>query len=267
MKRRWTWARRATALSFLVLLVLGARPWFPYFKGSTTATTLLEVIPICDPLAALEVWLASKSMEATLLGGALILAFVGILLGPVFCGWACPLGLLLDVNEEIRRRLKRLPAFQSPREIRYAALGLALGFSITAGLPAFQTLSPINFISWVLVFHPGTAHKACILMLLVLALILFLDYFAPRFFCRGLCPLGALYSLLGRFAILKVRPDEKAACPPSCRLCTFHCPMGIEVRRDCIEAGEASIVHPECTRCGACVDQCPNRKLRMGFKR
>ena len=58
--RRWTWMRRSTAAIFLMLLILGCFHWFPWFKGSTTATITLDLMPLADPLAAVEVMLASR---------------------------------------------------------------------------------------------------------------------------------------------------------------------------------------------------------------
>jgi ferredoxin-type protein NapH len=218
---------------------------------------------------------------------------IALVLGPVFCGWACPLGFLLDLNDGIRLRIKRflegikvyLPALDSPREMRYMALGVALGFSAAAGLPAFQTVSPIHLVSRLFVFYPGPAltgdhafmEKLAMVargtaaaggfLLLVLVLIFIIEYLAPRIFCRALCPLGAMYSLLGRFAPLRVQVNDKPACPAGCRRCTTYCPMGIPVKEDFTSAGKQVITRMECTRCGACVDRCPGGVLELGFSR
>jgi ferredoxin-type protein NapH len=291
--RHWTWARRATAMAFLALIILGGREWFPWFTGSTPASTLLDVVPLADPLAALEVLLATGAIESTLLIGAGLLVTASLLLGPVFCGWACPLGFLLDLNDGIRLRLKRflegikvsMPALDSPREMRYMALGVALGFSAAAGLPAFQTVSPIHLVSRLFVFYPEPAlsgdhafmEKLAMIaritiaaggvLLLVLVLIFIIEYAAPRIFCRALCPLGAMYSVLGRFAPLRVRVKDNPGCPAGCRQCTTYCPMGIRVKEDFTTAGKQVITRMECTRCGACIDQCPGGVLELGFGR
>ena len=78
--RRWTWARRVTAGAFLALLVLGALPWFPWVKGSMTATPWFGVVPLVDPLAALEVTLASRTVQlsgAELCPGLVVMTFPG----------------------------------------------------------------------------------------------------------------------------------------------------------------------------------------------
>ncbi len=291
---RWKWARRATALTFIVLMVLGARPWFEWFRGSTTGSRLLEVIPLADPLAAIEVTLASRALHGTMWLGAGILIGACLLLGPVFCGWVCPLGLLLDLNDGLRRRLVRLPGgkrnsrrrergLRVPRVTRYGVLGLVVGFSAVAGLPVFQIVSPINLVAWTLVFFaaPGgeqsewpariaagaqAAVTAAGPLLWFLAGIVLAEYFLPRLWCRSLCPLGALYSLVGRRAPLRVRVNPREAGKSRCEYCAYDCPMGIEVMRDYTLAGKPSIDDPECTRCGECIDTCPRGVLALSFR-
>jgi ferredoxin-type protein NapH len=255
MKRFRTW-HRLTALAFIVLLFLGAQEFFPWFKGSTTATRVFDTVPFADPLAAIEVALASGTLDETLFIGAGLLVAVGLLLGPVFCGWVCPLGLLLDLNQVIRKRVTRRPGGRLPRIVKYAVLGFALAFSLFASLPAFQIVSPINFLSWLLVFNPTESF-----FLSALLVLLFVEYAVPRIWCRALCPLGAFYGLIGRFAWLRIHVDPDHRCPPKCRQCSIHCPMGIAVKEE--YTSRVSIDHPDCTRCGDCVEPCPKVMLRF----
>ena len=93
-----------------------------------------------------------------------------------------------------------------------------------------------------------------------------IDWIWPRLWCRRLCPLGALYGLLGRFAPVGVkvkRSDE--ACKP-CGQCTLHCPLGIRIVEDYVSKEKAGVTHPDCTRCGACLDVCPRGMLVMGVR-
>ena len=267
--RRWTWSRRAVAGTFLALLILGRFDWFPWVKGSMTAMSWFEIVPLVDPLAALEVTLASRTIQWTVVVGAGLLLFSAALLGPVFCGWVCPLGLLLDLNNDVRERLAgflfgrgvRLPTVRVPRHIRFGILTAVLAFSLVAQVPAFQTVSPINLLAWGVIFAQGPG-------LLIVLGILLLEYILPRVWCRALCPLGALYTLVGRAGLLRVRvrvgADEAAKI--SCRECTLHCPMGIGVREDYILVGKPTIDHPQCLRCGNCVDMCTRCALSLGFR-
>ncbi len=266
--RWWTWARRICAGTFLALLVLGQFPWFPWFKGSTTSASLFGTLQLADPLAALEVTLAARRVETSLLLAAGLLVVLYALLGRAFCGWICPLGLLLDLNDGVRRRVRRLleriglrlPELRLPSKTKYFLLGLALGVSLMLSVPAFQIVSPINIFAWAVIFNPGPEW-------LLLIGIVVVEFFSRRLWCRALCPLGALYSLIGRFAPLRVRVNPEQAGAAHCADCTASCPMGIRVMEDYAEPAKPSVSDPECIRCGSCVDACPSGLLRLGVKR
>ena len=72
--------------------------------------------------------------------------------------------------------------------------------------------------------------------------------------CRGLCPGGALYSLLGQPAVMRIRVDE-AHCT-KCRRCEKVCPMGLD---------PTSEPGGECDRCGLCQRECRDDALRYRF--
>jgi ferredoxin-type protein NapH len=261
---RWTLARRTVALAFAALLFLGSREGFIWFRGTTPATTIFDLIPFADPLAALEVTLATRELHSTLLLGALTPLLVALLLGPVFCSWVCPLGLLLDLNQSLKTRLfrrwRRHPWFSLAlrREVRFGLLGLFLGFAAVGRFPLFQILSPINLIASALAFGASIA-------LLIVLLIVAAEWFAPRVWCRSLCPLGALYSLLGHRAPLRIHVHIEERTKRRCRQCTFSCPMGIRVMEEHVVPEHPIPTNPDCTRCGACVDSCPETVLDLGW--
>ncbi|MEW5956873.1 MAG: 4Fe-4S binding protein [Chloroflexota bacterium] len=263
--RRWTWARRATAAAFLLALVLGRFDWFSWLKGSTSATRLLGLLWLADPMAVLEITLATREfMGSLLLAGGVVLLFYA-LLGRAFCGWVCPLGLVLDLNDELRERLRKwlgrrrlkLPDYPLPASTKYWLLGLALGLALGVELPVFQLISPINILARSVIFEPGSG-------LLLIAGLLAAEIFSRRAWCRSLCPLGAFYSLVGCFGLWRVQIDQATETAVPCRLCARSCPMGIPVVDKYIAAGKHSIEAMECTRCGVCVESCPRRTLQMG---
>ncbi len=256
--RKWTWLHRLTTVLFLLALVLGRQAWFPWFKGSLGATQLVGSIPFADPLAALEVILASHSVAQPLLTGLALVVLLYAFLGRVFCAWLCPLGLLLEVVHSLRdrvqghfrRRGKRFPDIHLPKEIKYWLLAFFLLLALLTSLPVFTILSPIHILAWLLIFRMGPE-------IIVLGLILIVDTLSPRGFCRSLCPLGALHSLIGRFSPLRIKISPETRGRLYCHQCTIHCPMGIDLVEDHILPGKPTVQDPECTRCGACVDVCP----------
>lgn len=270
-----TLARRLTAGAFLVLLVLAARGWMPILTGSLTATEWLGVLPLLDPLATIESAVAGRVAIPAAIGGAAILLGVALVMGPVFCGWVCPLGLLLDLNASVRRRAERgwrrlrrrsgarsrgFPAWRLPGWIRPLALGLSVGLSFALALPVFQLVSPINLLTWGVVLGVGGT-----VTLIALGALLAAEWVAPRVWCRSLCPLGGLYTLVGARALLRIRIDPEEAGRP-CRLCSRDCPMGIEVMEEHVLAGRSAVDDPDCTRCGTCVDGCPRGVLALSFR-
>lgn len=264
---RLAWGRRATAVAFLVLLALAGRAEVDWLRGSTTGTEVAGVVPLTDPLAALEVTLATREFGGAILFGAVLLLAFAAVMGPVFCGWVCPVGFLLDLNHAFRHWLQRvlrrhgraLPSWRAPSGTRLVILGAVLGFALVAQLPLFQTVSPIHIAGLAVAFSAGPA-------LLVLAVLAVVEWFVPRLWCRALCPLGETYSLAGRLAPFRVRVTLAEAGKVPCRSCTRHCPMDIPVMEGYALKARRSVDDSRCTRCGACTDACPRGVLHLGFR-
>ena len=102
------------------------------------------------------------------------------------------------------------------------------------------------------------AYKTAWFIGLMLLVILFLNRIRPRFWCRVLCPLGALLALFSRFSILRLEKDQ-AACT-DCTLCSRAC------------QGAASPMpsqtweNTECLLCFNCFDACPEGAISFGFR-
>jgi polyferredoxin len=79
--------------------------------------------------------------------------------------------------------------------------------------------------------------------------------FIYRIFCRFLCPLGAIYGLLNRLSLYRLRRIDRRCT--GCGTCAGACKMGV----DPLKALNSS----ECIRCGGCVEACPKSALIMGF--
>ncbi len=266
--RKWVLWRRLTATIFLTLLILAQFAWFPWFTGTTSGTNILGVVPIIDPLAAIELLVASHSMPTTIILGAGILILAALLLGPIFCGFICPLGLVLDLNQTVRRvfrkrvlrKTNRIAATNAvPEWSRYALLGILIGFALVTSIPLFQALSPINLFVRALVMGSLSG-------LVVVGGIMVLEWFVPRVWCRALCPLGACYSIMGQKAIWRVRINPETAGQIRCEQCQIRCPMGIQIMSGYTLPGHESITHPSCIRCGDCIDVCPNSVLGLRLR-
>ncbi len=260
--RGWTWANRLSKVVFLGLLISGRYLSQEWFQGNTAATRLFGVLHLVDPFGALEVMLASRQIYVDLLIGAGIILILYALLGRVFCGWICPLGLVLDLNEDIRRRfISKRDGKRLPRQIKYIALGMFLLLSLLTKLPVFTMLSPINILTRNILFGIGPE------IAIVVAIIAIDLFVSRRLWCRSLCPLGAFYSLIGRFSFLHIRIRNQGASCTRCAACVIDCPMGINPLKNNVIPGNSIVTDPECTRCGTCLEGCEGGSLHLGVER
>jgi NosR/NirI family transcriptional regulator, nitrous oxide reductase regulator len=81
--------------------------------------------------------------------------------------------------------------------------------------------------------------------------------FIERFFCRYLCPLGAVFAITSKLRVFKIdKPTDKCG---KCRICTNNCPMGIELYKvEKVNSGE-------CINCLRCTEVCPRKNAQSSF--
>ena len=100
-------------------------------------------------------------------------------------------------------------------------------------------------------------YELSILSLFLLLSVLALSWMEPRFFCRKVCPLGALLALTAQFSLLRLHGGS-AQCG-RCSLCRTACPMAaINESRE--------IATAECTLCLNCIDHCPFSRIGYGIR-
>ena len=215
------------------------------------------------PLGALQNAVASSAKRPAFYVVGLLLLF-GLLLGRVVCGWACPFGLVQELLYRIPSpKLKKNRVTRRLTWLKYGILGVfAIGIPLwsalkDAALPAFcKYLCPAGTLEGALglLLHPANADLRDLagplfwFKIAVMAAILIACVFVCRAFCRFLCPLGALYGLLAKLALLGVKLD-RSRCT-DCGACVKVCPMDIRTVGD-----------RECVHCGKCADVCPEKAI------
>jgi polyferredoxin len=92
---------------------------------------------------------------------------------------------------------------------------------------------------------------------LIFVVILALNLRITRFWCRALCPLGALLAITSRWSILGLRKNAEAC--NDCNRCMMHCQGGDD------PSGHAPWHKAECVLCLNCVASCPKQSLSFAF--
>ena len=220
------------------------------------------------PLGALQNALSAMPNKLPLyIAGALLL--MGLALGRLICGFLCPFGLIQELLHKIPgRKIQKGRWSRRLSWLKYAVLAvfvvaLPLWYAYAQGLPvpAFcKYICPAGTLEGglpLLALRPEYRALAGWLFTWKAALcaaILLACVFLYRAFCRFLCPLGAIYSLFSRVALLAFRVDG-GKCD-GCGLCVRRCPMDVE------RVGDR-----ECIQCGSCRQICPRGAIYFGWER
>jgi ferredoxin len=266
--------RRVSQIFFLVVFL-----WFCIAATVGTAWWQWRGWPInwlleLDPLTALATGLATGTLYAGLLW-ALVTVALTLFVGRFFCGFVCPLGAISQFTGWLARRgqdtATRLEANRHRRlqSIKYYVLAflvaLALMGSVQTGLidplPLLYrsvnlTLAPIADQGLNVLSDGPRFYASAWLIGVVLLTVVGLNLVRPRFFCRFICPLGALFGLLSRFTPWRLgKTEDKCG---ECRLCDEYCEGG------CRPSGK--IITGECVLCFNCFDRCPAGRITFAGK-
>jgi uncharacterized protein with FMN-binding domain/ferredoxin len=177
----------------------------------------------------------------------------------------CAFGTMGDAIHHISKKLFKVSFRISERMdrklkyIKYVLLGLIVVGVWGLGTTAFSPASPWNVFGILAAFGEAPdvsyAFTQYTVGFLLLTGIIAASFFIERFFCRYLCPLGTLFSLMSRLRIVKVRkPSDKCG---SCMACTKSCSMGIPMYQyNKISSGE-------CINCYNCLPACPRKNVSV----
>jgi polyferredoxin len=256
----------ALFFSFVVLTTFAKLDQFPALR--LWVSKILEV----DPLVAIATALTTHTIYKGLLWSLLIL-LPTLFIGRFFCGWICPYGALhhfvgwafggLKGKHKIEANRYR-PIFALKYYILLAMLVLAAFGSLQIGLLDPICLVYRSFTGSVLpalnmpvqgIFGDYRLHQGGWFIGALLFFFLAMNLVIPRFFCRVLCPLGALLGFFSRFSWWRIERH--------CDLCgnCNQCPSSCEGACD----PHLNLRKSECFVCFNCIEDCPTRALTFDF--
>jgi polyferredoxin len=260
--------RQVFQIAFVLIdLWIGVRfyQWVRYYEtgGVTPFASRPPGIEGWLPIASLmnlKYWLATGAVpEVHTAGMFLLIAFLAmsVLLRKSFCSWVCPVGTISEWlwqgGRELFGRNLALPRWADLplRSLKYILMGLfvfAVAGMSAEDLRAFMT-SPYGLVADVKMLD--FFRRLSVTAAIVLAALVVLSIPVQNFWCRYLCPYGALLGLVSLVSPARIRRDPETCI--DCAKCAKACPSILPVDR------LITVKSAECTACMACVTVCPAR--------
>ncbi len=210
-------------------------------------------------LMGLKLWIMEGVFDRIHPAGLVIFTaaiIMALVLKKGFCGWICPVGAISDtvwkLGKKIFGRNFSVPRYADYclRSVKYLLMAFFI-YVIILKMPApaiYRFLEndyyKIADVKMLFFFTEMTRTT-----MISLSLLFVLSLFYKNFWCRYLCPYGALLGLLSLMSPLKIRRNEQACI--HCRKCTENCPSLLPVET------LMQVRSPECTGCLTCVSHCP----------
>jgi len=228
---------------------------------------------------------AYESLEYTIAQGLFPILVLGIIyltavtVGRILCGWACPLGMVQDFLSYLPFKKQRITAniASQLRDIKWAVVSFSLLTSILVGYgrikgtitensvgaftdSPFSVISPSGtlfaYIPWMVLWQSNvlaTAGMVGWFKFAVFFAVMVPSLYIPRFFCRYVCPMGALLEPISQFKLLRIHRSSKLSKEEYNKVFNDVCPMGVTLQSEESEF----IDHPSCVHCGKCLTESP----------
>ena len=184
-----------------------------------------------------------------------------IVMGRWFCGWLCAFGAYNDLIYFISKKIFK-SKFKINEKVdsilkyaKYVVLVFIIIISWTMGSRILESTSPWDVFGQIT--DISSIFSSLLIGLIILILITIGAGFIERFFCRYLCPLGAVFSIISKIGIVKIN-KPKADCG-KCRACTVNCSMGLKLYK--VNGARGG----DCINCLKCTEVCPRNNANANI--
>ena len=269
-KKSWfsdgQWVRLLVQIFFLaVILWTGYRfyEFVSYYQSNGIGTAFERppgvegFLPISS-LMGLKYWIISGDFNTIHPAGIVLFSLfviIALLMKKGFCGWICPIGFLSEYLWKAGRKIFG-KNFIFPRwldyplrSVKYLVMLFFVYAVVTMGVEdlkgfLYGSYNKVADVKMLFFFTQMTMLTFWVMVMLIV-----LSLLVKNFWCRYLCPYGALLGFFSLFSPLKVTRDPETCT--GCQECTLACPSNIRVHQ------KQRIRSDECMACMACVDACP----------
>lgn len=275
---RFLLLRRLTQFAVLGLFLLGPLFNIWILRGNYSSSLFLDTVPATDPLIMLQSLVTGYWPQLTVFVGAVIIAVVyAIFAGRLFCSWVCPFNLVSDFAAWLRRKLNIQAKVSVSTSLRYYVLAAVLIGSAVSGVLVWEWLNPITVLgrgmisaAWEyrssqLIWHSLVVGFGAGIWLIVVIFLLDLFVFEHGW-CGHVCPVGALYAVIGKKSLIHIDATRRADCT-KCMDCIHVCPEPQVLPKPLFAKQDSTfILSNECIRCGRCIDVCPEKVFSIKIK-
>ncbi len=264
-KPKGTWYTRRTVFSWFVLLFfIGV----PFIKVNGHPFILLDIASRKFILFGAIFWAQDTFILSLLmLSFVLFIVLFTVTFGRLWCGWACPQTIFLEmvfrkieylIEGDYRKRYKLDNGPLTGEMILKKSIKHSLFIMISIAMTNTFLLWFIGYEKWFVIIAEsiGNNLSGFVIMLIVSGFFYWVYSFFREQICTMVCPYGRMQGVLLDSKSIVVSYDYRRGEPRGaknsgdcidCRQCISVCPTGIDIRNG---------TQLECINCTACIDQC-----------
>ncbi len=261
---KWLILRRISQVAIIALFIAGPIGGVWVLKGNLASSLLFDKVPMVEPIVFLQMLFGGIAgiTTTTVIGVLIVVLFYALVGGRVFCSWVCPMNIVTDTAHWLRRRLGIRETAKIPDYARWFMLAAVVVLALATGSLAYELVNPVSILHRGLIFGMG-AGWAVIAGIFAYDLLI-----AKHGWCGHLCPMGALYSAIGQFSLVRMRSDKREACD-DCMECFEVCPepriLPPALKQGMKQGLPPAVLSSLCTNCGRCADICAKDVFAFGL--